>query len=127
MSATTAPVASVGYVTLVRENSNFRYIWIGQIISLLGDWFNLIASASLIATLSQSGTAIAGLFVLRMLAPFLVSPLAGVVADRYNRKYILIASDLCRAAIVFCFLFIRDAEQIWLLYVLTGLQLALSG
>jgi MFS family permease len=62
-----------------------------------------------------------------MLAPFLVSPLAGVVTDRYNRKYILIASDLCRAMIVFCFLFIRDASQIWLLYVLTGLQLGLSG
>lgn len=125
MSTTTA--TPVGYVSLVRDNANFRYLWFGQIVSLLGDWFNLIASASLVATLSQSGTAVAGLFVVRMLAPFLVSPLAGVIADRYNRKYILMGSDLIRAVIVFCFLFIRDPSQIWVLYVLTALQLGFSG
>jgi len=117
----------VGYIPLIRGNFNFRFMWFGQIVSLLGDWFNLIASASLIATLSQSGTAIGGLFVVRMLAPFLVSPIAGVVADRYNRKQVLIATDIARAATVFCFLFVRDASQLWLLYVLTAIQLGISG
>ena len=59
-------------------------MWFGQIVSSLGDWFNIIASAALIALLTQSGVAIGGLFVVRMLAPFIVSPIAGVVADRYN-------------------------------------------
>ena len=52
---------SVGYGELIRGNANFRYLWIGQIISLLGDWFNLIASASLIAMLTRSGFAIGSL------------------------------------------------------------------
>lgn len=116
-----------GYNELIRGNENFRNLWFGQIISLLGDWFNLIASASLVALLSQSGTAIGGLFVVRMLAPFLVSPLAGVVADRFNRKYILIFTDLTRALTVVCFLFVRQSGQIWLLYTLTAIQLGLSG
>jgi hypothetical protein len=83
---------TVGYGELVRGNRAFRLLWFGQIISLLGDWFDLIASASLVAELTQSGLAVGGLFVVRMLAPFLMSPIAGVVADRYNRKRILVAT-----------------------------------
>jgi MFS family permease len=118
---------TTGYYGLVRSNPNFRFIWFGQIISLLGDWFNLIASASLIAQLTNSGTAIGGLFVVRMLAPFVVSPIAGVVADRFNRKYVLIATDVTRALTVFGFLLVRHPSQIWLLYTLTAIQLGISG
>ena len=46
----------------------------------------LIASASLLSILHQPAAAIGALFVIRMLAPFVVSPVAGVLADRYNRK-----------------------------------------
>ena len=117
----------VGYLDLIRGNSRFRNIWFGQIISLFGDWFNLIASAALISHLTSSGLAVGGLFVVRMLAPFLVSPLAGVAADRYNRKWLLIISDLSRGVIVLGFLLVRSADQAWMLYVLTAIQLAFSG
>ena len=117
----------LGYRELIRGNANFRFLWCGQIISLLGDWFNLIASASLIASLTQSGLAIGSLFIVRMLAPFLVSPIAGVVADRFNRKHILIAADLARAITVCGFLLVRDPGHVWLLYSLTAIQLGLSG
>lgn len=117
----------VGYWALVRHNANFRYLWFGQIISLLGDWFNLIASAALLALLTESGTAIGALFVVRMVAPFLISPIGGVLADRYNRKYILIATDISRAVTVLGFLWVRETEEVWLLYTLTAIQLGLSG
>ena len=120
---TSAPGSSVGYFTLVRENRNFRLLWLGQIVSLFGDWFNLIASAALVSQLTESGLAVGGLFVLRMLAPFLISPFAGVAADRYNRKRLLILADLSRAAVVLGFLLVRDPGQVWLLYVLTFIQL----
>ena len=116
-----------GYWELVRENASFRYLWFGQIASLLGDWFNLIASAALLAQLTGSGFAIGGLFAVRMLAPFLISPLAGVIADRCNRKHILILSDLFRAVTVCGFLLVRDPQDVWLLYTLTAIQLALGG
>lgn len=119
--------STAGYFDLVRYNVDFRFMWFGQIVSLLGDWFNLIASASLIAELTQSTTAIGGLFVVRMLAPFLVSPVAGVVADRYNRKYVLIVADITRAITVLGFLLVRDLSHIWLLYTLTAIQLGISG
>ncbi len=116
-----------GYGALLRENRNYRFLWFGQIVSLLGDWFNLVASASLVGLLTQSGLAVGSVFVVRMLAPFVVNPIAGVVADRYSRKRILITADLLRAASVLCFLFVRDAGDIWLLYSLIALQMALSG
>ncbi len=127
MKETTSSDSRAGYLRLIRTNHNFRNLWYGQIVSLLGDWFNLIASAALISRLSGSSLAIGGLFVVRMLAPFLISPMAGVIADRYNRKHVLIITDLSRAAVVFGFLLIRDPDDIWLLYVLTALQLAISG
>ena len=116
-----------GYLQLIKSNRSFRYLWAGQIISLTGDWFNLIASAALIATLTQSGTAVGGLFVVRMLAPFLVSPIAGVVADRYNRKKIAITTDLLRSFVVLAFVLVREPEQAWLVYVLTAVQSASQG
>jgi len=117
----------IGYLQLVRSNPNFRNLWFGQIVSLFGDWFNLIASAALVSSLTKSGLAVGGLFVVRMLAPFLVSPLAGVAADRYNRKRLLIGADILRAIIVLGFLLVNNESQVWLLYALTALQLALSG
>ncbi|MCJ7622807.1 MAG: MFS transporter, partial [Anaerolineaceae bacterium] len=93
----------------------------------MGDWFNLIASASLIGQLTGSGIAVGGLFVVRMLAPFLISPFAGAWADRYNRRTILIITDITRAITVLCFLMVREPQQVWLLYALTAVQLGISG
>ena len=127
MSANPTTQATVSYAELLRNNRNYRFLWSGQVASLLGDWFNLVASAALIGLLTQSGLAVGSLFVVRMLAPFLVSPIAGVVADRYNRKHILIAVDLARAAVVLAFLLVCDPGDVWLLYTLTAVQMALSG
>ncbi len=122
-----APAPPVGYWPLVRRNRNFRVFWGGELISLLGDWFNLIASASLLGTLTDSGVALGLLFVLRMLTPFAVSPLAGVAADRFNRKHLMIGSSLLRALVVLGFLSIDEPSEVWLLYTLTALQLGISG
>lgn len=122
-----APARPVGYLDLVRDNRNFRYLWFGQIISLFGDWFNLIASAALIAQLTESGLAVGGLFVIRMLAQFVGTQVGGVAADRYNRKVLLILTDLARAGLVLGFFVVRGPEQVWLLYTLTAVLLAISG
>jgi predicted MFS family arabinose efflux permease len=115
------------YIRLLRENGNYRRLWLGNVISLLGDWFNLLASAELITDLTNSGVAISYLFMARFLPLFIFSPLAGVLADRYSRRTIMIVSDLLRAMTVLCFLLVRASEQVWLLYVLTITQFALSA
>lgn len=62
-----------------------------------------------------------------MLAPFFVAPLAGICADRFNRKRILIITDIIRGLLLFGFLFVKTEKDIWLLYVLTMLLFAVSG
>jgi MFS family permease len=115
------------YITLLRQNRNYRFLWLANVISLLGDWFNLLASAELVTDLTSTGFAISSLFLARFLPLFLVSPLAGVLADRFSRRSIMIWSDLLRVVTVLGFLLVRSTEQIWLLYVLTVLQFVLSA
>lgn len=115
------------YLDLLQRNGNYRFLWWGNVVSLLGDWFTLIASAALIAELTNSGVAISYLFLARFLPLFLFSPLAGVLADRYNRKKIMVVSDILRAITVWGFLLVSITGQVWLLYLLTVLQFALSA
>ncbi len=124
MTTTTSPTS---YMGLIKGNGNFRNLWFGQIISLMGDWFNLIATAILTANLTGSGLAVGGLFVIRALAQFLTGPIGGVLADRFNRKSILIWADILRFFIVLGFLLVKDPSQVWLLYTLSALQLGISG
>lgn len=115
------------YFFLLRKNENYRFLWLGSVVSQLGDWFNLIASAELITEITDTGIAISYLFLARFLPLFLFSPLAGVFADRYGRRSILIVSDLLRAITVLGFLLVRSPQHVWLLYALTVLQFALSA
>ncbi len=115
------------YIDLLKRNPNYRNLWLGRVVSNFGDWFNLLASATLITSLSGSGTAISYLFLARFLPVFLMSPFAGVLADRYERRTIMVITDIIRAATVLCFLLIRTPSQIWLLYFLTVVQFVLSA
>ena len=116
----------VGYIDLLRRNRSFRQLWLGQVVSQMGDWFNTIALYTIILKLTGSGRDVGLLLVARFLPSFLFGPISGVVADRFSRQRIMIVSDLLRAAIVLGFLFVRRADQLWILYVLTVLQLGLS-
>jgi len=115
------------YITLLQHNRNYRNLWLARVVSNLGDWFNLLASAALIASLTDTGTAISFLFLVRFLPLFLMSPFAGVIADRFDRRTILLVTNLARAAVVLSFLFVDRPERIWLLYVLTALQFVFSA
>lgn len=115
------------YFDLLRRNANFRNLWLGSVISQFGDWFNVIASAEVISRLTDSGTALSFLFLARFLPLFVFSPIAGVLADRFDRKRIMVISDVLRGVAVLGFLFIHEPSDIWLFYLLTVLQFSLSA
>lgn len=116
----------VGYIDLLRRNRSFRQLWLGQVVSQMGDWFNTIALYTIILKLTGSGRDVGLLLVARFLPSFLFGPISGVIADRFSRQRIMIVSDLLRAAVVLGFLFVRRPDQLWILYVLTVFQLGLS-
>jgi MFS family permease len=115
------------YLALLRFRPQFRYLWLAQVVSLTGDWFNLIASVILVSRYTDSGLAVGGLFLARALPPFVFGPLAGVVADRFSRRSVLIATDLLRALIVLGFLLVNSAETAWLMYALSIAQFSVSA
>jgi predicted MFS family arabinose efflux permease len=115
-----------GYVRLLRENRGFRQLWLGQVVSQLGDWFDTLALFTLVLKLTGSGRAVGLVLVARFLPSVVMGPLSGVVADRFSRRTIMIVSDVARAVVVLGFLFVRRPEHVWLIYVLTVLQLTFS-
>lgn len=119
--------ARASYVTVLRENPDFRKVWIGQVGSLLGDWFNQVAVLSLLLRLTGSGSAAGVFYVLQMVPIFLVSPLAGRVVDHLPRKAVMIAADLSRAAVVLAFLLVDRPGRIWIVYAATALQMSISS
>ncbi|MGD2050497.1 MAG: MFS transporter, partial [Chloroflexota bacterium] len=74
------------YLALLRQRPQFRYLWFAAVVSFAGDWFNTIATVILVNRYTDSTVAVGALFIARTLPPFLLSPLAGVVADRFSRK-----------------------------------------
>ena len=116
----------VGYVDLLRRNRSFRQLWLGQVVSQMGDWFDTIALYTIILRLTGSGRDVGLLLVARFVPSFFFGPLSGVLADRFSRQRIMIVSDLLRAVVVLGFLFVRRPDQLWIIYVLTVFQLGLS-
>src|SRR5215207_2093860 len=116
----------VGYIDLLRRNRSFRQLWLGQVVSQMGDWFDTIALYTIILKLTGSGRDVGLLLVARFVPSFFFGPISGVIADRFSRQQIMIVSDILRAVVVLGFLFVRRPDQLWLIYVLTVFQLGLS-
>lgn len=115
------------YFFLLQRRPQFRYLWLAQVISLFGDWFNAIATVMIVNRYDGSGLAVSALFLARSLPPFFAGPIAGVVADRFDRRVVLIASDVLRVLIVLGFLLVTSAERLWLVYVLSLMQFVVSA
>jgi MFS family permease len=105
-------------VALLRRNRNFRRLYLASVISLGGDWFLLIALFGLMLDLTGQAIAVAFTIAAQDLTYFAASPFAGVLADRLDRRRLMIACDLARAVLVLGFLLVRTEDLAWLVYVL---------
>jgi MFS family permease len=116
-----------GYLELLRRNRSFRRLWFGQVVSQLGDWLDYVALVTLLLSLTHSGTAVAGMLVARFLPTFFASPVAGVAADRFDRKRIMVAADLIRAVLVLGLLLVRRTDQVWLAYAIVASVVSMTA
>src|SRR5438034_9146288 len=91
------------------------------------DWLYTIAVYTIALKLTGSSRSVALIMVARFLPCVIMGPLSGVIADRFSRRSIMIIADLLRAVVVLGFLLVRRPDQMWLVYVLTVLQLAFSA
>ncbi|RLC79831.1 MAG: hypothetical protein DRI61_07075 [Chloroflexi bacterium] len=94
---------------------DFRALWLGQFISQMGDNFALIAALVVIQTLSGSPVWL-GIAAMAMTLPQLVFGLiGGVFVDRFNRKRVMIISDLLRGAAILILVTVRSPRELYLL------------
>jgi len=127
-SRTASMSEPVGYWALLRDNARYRRLWAGLVVSMAGDWFRTIALYHLVLHLTgASGLALSGVVLAQTLSLFLLSPVAGVVADRVSRKAIMIGADLVRAGLALGFLLVTSAERVWLAYVLTAALMGVAA
>jgi MFS family permease len=108
------------YRALLAGNRNFRLLWFGQIVSQLGDWFNAVAIYSLLLELTGSASSVAWMMIVQLLPMAVVGPIAGVVVDRVNRRRVMIAADILRGCLILVLLFVRQASDVWIIYVVMG-------
>lgn len=108
------------------RNRDFSLLWTGQLLSQVGDQCLLIAAITLISSLSKSPLAML-IPAISIAVPQLVFGLVGgVMADRWNRKLVMIGSDVLRGLIVLCVLLVNSAQHLWILYLVAA-GLALVG
>lgn len=101
---------------------DYRYLWTAQVLSDFGDNLTFFTLLILIQRLTGSTVALAGLMVSIALPTLVFGTLAGVYVDRVDRRKVMLWSDLIRAAVVLCFLFVRRADLVPVIYFIAFAQ-----
>ena len=117
----------VGYYQLLSDNKDFRKFWFANVISMLGEWFNTIALFTLILTHTGSEALLGLLFTVRMLGFAIFQPIVGLLADRWSRKRIMIATNIAQALFALSFLMVDGPEDMWWLLAMSAVMMLLHG
>jgi hypothetical protein len=101
---------------LLSRNRDFRALYVGQVISFGGDWFALVALLGVVSDLTHgSALAISGVFMAQMVPSFILSPFAGPVADRLDRRMVMVVCSLAAGGAALGFLWIGPG-RLWIAY-----------
>lgn len=113
--------AGLGARALLRMR-DFRLLWSAQLISDVGDGLTATALLLLVNHLTGSTAALAAMAIALAVPPLTIGLVAGTFADRWNRRRLMLASDLARALLVLGFVLVDSVDRLWLLYLLAFLQ-----
>ena len=101
------------------RNPRFLKLLLGQGISFVGDAVSMVALVILVVQITGRASSVGGLLLARLL-PTLASPLVGVLADRFDRRIILVGTDLVRAGLIVAMIFTRNLALLYALIFLMG-------
>jgi MFS family permease len=96
---------------------DFRLLWGARLISSLGSWLLVIAVPAHVFLVTGSMTATGLTVAAEYLPAAILGPVAGVVADRWDRRRLMLATDVFRAAAITLMLFAPTPDTMWVLYV----------
>ena len=110
------PMRSSPYLSLLRRNPDFARLYVAQLASFAGDWFATVALLGLALELTGSSAVASLVLVLQTGGFAAASPLAGMLADRLDRRRLMIGADLARVPIALAFLLARDPDTLWIAF-----------
>ena len=110
------------------RNRNLGILVLGQIISLFGSAIQRFALSLYVLDMTGSGSIFASILAVSMIPIMLLAPVAGVIADRMDRKKVMVVLDFISAAIIGCYacLLYDDGKQIMYVGILMFLLSAIS-
>jgi MFS family permease len=107
------------------KHRNFQLFFSGQMISLVGTWMQTVAQSWLVYKLTGSGLLLGSVGFASQIPVFLVAPIGGIVADRSNRKHVVIATQVASMILAFALAALTLTHaidtRIWLIYVLAAM------
>jgi MFS family permease len=110
------------YVRLLRRNSAFRRLYVAQLISFAGDWFATVALLGLILELTDSPATASLVLVIQTGVFALASPFAGVLADRLDRKKLMVFADFARVPVALALMLAKTPDTLWICFVALALM-----
>jgi MFS family permease len=110
---------------LLRQRT-FFLLWVGQFISIIGDWVLFIALPFYTYSLTGSVLATGAMFIVSTLPRVVLGSVAGVFVDRWDRKRTMIMADLLRVLLIAMLLLVRSRDWLWLIYVSAFLESVVS-
>ncbi|MQA02859.1 MAG: MFS transporter [Streptosporangiales bacterium] len=102
------------------KRGDFRLLLLALVLTMFGDRALILANGIWVKSLTGSNSA-AGLNILLLVTPSVVSPFFGVVVDRVKRRPFLVVLNLSCAVAIVPLLFVRDAGQVWIIYAVSFL------
>lgn len=110
---------------LLRQR-NFGYIWLGGLISLIGDWMLLTALPVYVYQSTGSTLATGAMLAVRVTPRIVLGSVAGVFVDRWDRRRTLIVANLLLGLGLLPLLVVTSSERLWLVYVVAFVQSAMA-
>ncbi|HKE64495.1 MAG TPA: MFS transporter [Micromonosporaceae bacterium] len=107
--------------------ANFRRLWLAGLVSDTGDWALLAALPILVYQLTGSTVGTAAAFLVELVPPVLLAPVAGRVADRYERRRTLVVVSLLQAVALTPLLFVHDRSDLAIVYAVIAVESALAA
>ena len=111
---------------LLRRNRDLRWLFIAQVVSFMGDWFSFVAVTGLVKDATDSEFLVSLAYVSFSLPSFLVSPIAGVTVDRFDRRNLMLVVSVLQACAALGLLAATDAT-IWPVFVFQGVISAFAA
>ncbi|HVM12609.1 MAG TPA: MFS transporter, partial [Actinomycetota bacterium] len=112
---------------LLRRNGDFRRLYGAQLISYAGDWFATVALLGLLFDITRSSALTVMVVFVQVIGFAILSPLGGYVADRFDRRRLMIVVDLVRTVLALGLLLIDSASGVWFALLLVGVMTGLGA